>query len=67
MVFPQAQLKIFLEASAVERAQRRLNQLKEKGLHVKFSDLLSEIEERDRRDRERTVAPLKPAENAIIH
>ena len=52
IVFPSAQAKIFLDASAEERANRRLKQLQEKGLDVKFADLLSEIQERDDRDRE---------------
>ena len=66
VVFPQAFRKIFLTASAEERAQRRYKQLKEKGLDVNLSNLTSEIEERDRRDRERAEAPLKEAEDAIV-
>ncbi|MEF1290891.1 (d)CMP kinase [Vibrio sp. M260118] len=66
VVFPQAEAKIFLDASAVERAQRRLKQLQDKGLDVKFADLLSEIQERDDRDRNRPVAPLRPAEDALL-
>ncbi|EED26315.1 cytidylate kinase, partial [Vibrio sp. 16] len=57
VVFPQAEAKIFLDASAEERANRRLKQLQGKGLDVKFDDLLCEIQERDDRDRNRPVAP----------
>ncbi|MBR9873757.1 (d)CMP kinase [Vibrio sp. J1-1] len=66
VVFPHAQAKIFLDASAEERANRRLKQLQDKGLDVKFADLLSEIQERDDRDRNRPVAPLRPAEDALV-
>ncbi|ENN6983448.1 (d)CMP kinase [Vibrio parahaemolyticus] len=66
VVFPSAQAKIFLDASAEERANRRLKQLQDKGLDVRFADLLSEIQERDDRDRNRPVAPLRPAEDALV-
>jgi cytidylate kinase len=66
IVFPQAEVKIFLDASAEERATRRLKQLQGKGLDVKFDDLLSEIQERDDRDRNRPVAPLRPAKDALL-
>ncbi|CAE6895394.1 (d)CMP kinase [Vibrio alginolyticus] len=66
VVFPHAQAKIFLDASAEERANRRLKQLQDKGLDVRFADLLSEIQERDDRDRNRPVAPLRPAEDALV-
>jgi cytidylate kinase len=65
VVFPDAELKIFLLASPEERALRRYNQLKERGISVTLSDLIKELRERDRRDQERTVAPLKPAPDAI--
>jgi len=65
VVFPDAELKIFLLASPEERALRRYNQLKERGISVTLSDLIKELCERDKRDQERTVAPLKPAEDAI--
>lgn len=65
VVFPDAELKIFLEASAEERAMRRFNQLKEKGISVTLSALIEELRERDKRDSERLVAPLKPAEDAV--
>ena len=65
-VFPEAKLKIFLTASAEERARRRHKQLKDKGLDVSLAALSRDIEDRDRRDSERSVAPLKPAEDARI-
>jgi len=66
VVFPKAPVKIFLTASAEERAQRRFNQLKEKGLGVKITRLLDDIRQRDERDQNRTVAPLVPAEGALV-
>jgi cytidylate kinase len=66
VVFPDAPYKVFLTASAEERALRRYKQLKEKGNDVSLSDLTKEIEERDRRDRERSVAPLRRAEDAVL-
>lgn len=65
VIFPDAILKIFLMASPQVRASRRFNQLKEMGIRVNLDDLERELEERDRRDRERPVAPLMPAEGAI--
>jgi cytidylate kinase len=66
VVFPDSALKIFLTASAEERARRRHNQLKEKGLDVSLADLSQEIRERDRRDASRPVAPLHPASDAVL-
>ncbi len=66
VVFPSAVAKIFLDASAKERANRRYKQLQEKGHDVKFDGLLREIQDRDDRDRNRTVAPLRPAEDALV-
>ena len=66
VVFPDALVKIFLDASAEARAERRYNQLKNKGLGVNLRALLEQIQERDARDRERAVAPLRPAEDALI-
>ena len=66
VVFPDAGLKIFLDASAEARAQRRYNQLKNKGLSVSLRGLLEQIEERDARDRQRATAPLKPATDAML-
>ena len=65
-VFTSAVLKIFLTASAEERARRRHKQLKEKGMDVSLAALSRDIEDRDRRDSERSVAPLKPAPDARI-
>lgn len=66
VVFPDAPLKIFLTASAEERARRRYFQLKEKGEAVTLASLLEEIRARDERDMNRTIAPLKPAEGAVV-
>ena len=66
VVFPDAPVKIFLDASAEERAQRRMLQLQEKGFNVNFERLLSEIKERDARDRSRPVARLVPAADALV-
>jgi cytidylate kinase len=66
VVFTDAPVKIFLDASAEARAERRYNQLKNNGLGVNFRALLEQIQERDARDRERVVAPLKPADDALI-
>lgn len=66
VVFTDADLKVFLDASAEERAERRYKQLKNKGLSVSLPGLLAQIQERDARDRGRTVAPLKPAEDALV-
>lgn len=66
VVFPDAPVKIFLDASAEERARRRMLQLQEKGFSVNFERLLSEIQERDFRDRNRAAAPLVPAQDALI-
>ncbi|HEY6543802.1 MAG TPA: (d)CMP kinase [Dokdonella sp.] len=66
IVFRDAPFKFFLTASAAERARRRYKQLKEKGLTVTLAALLREIEARDERDATRKVAPLKPAEGAVI-
>ena len=65
-VFQDAQAKIFLTASPEERAKRRYKQLKDKGIDVTLPALSRDIEDRDRRDSERSVAPLKPAEDARI-
>jgi cytidylate kinase len=66
VVFPQAEVKIFLTADAAERANRRYLELKKKGLDVNIGELLNEIQTRDERDISRTTAPLKPAAGAYM-
>ena len=66
VVFTDAAVKIFLDASAKERADRRYKQLKNKGLSVSLRDLLAQIQERDERDTQRVVAPLRPADDATV-
>ena len=66
VVFPLADVKIFLTATAEERARRRYLELKEKGFDVNIGDLLSEIQARDERDMNRATAPLKPAADAYM-
>ncbi len=65
-VFPDATLKIFLTASLEARAERRYKQLIGKGIDAILPDLLRDLKERDRRDSERVISPLKPAEDAIV-
>lgn len=65
VIFPDARTKVFLTASAEERAQRRYKQLKEKGVSLTLPGLLSEILARDARDANRAVAPLRPADDAV--
>jgi len=66
VVFPSAQIKIFLTASAEERAQRRLQQLQQKGEAVNLAELVKTIKERDERDANRAIAPLVPAAGALV-
>jgi len=66
IVFPDAELKVFLEAGVEERAKRRYKQLKAKGESVILSRLLRDMQARDRRDRERAVAPTVPAPDAVV-
>jgi cytidylate kinase len=66
VVFPDAMLKIFLTADAKERAERRYKQLQDKQISVSLDDVYRELLERDKRDMEREVAPLKPATDAVI-
>ncbi|MCG8324959.1 MAG: (d)CMP kinase [Thiotrichales bacterium] len=66
VVFPTAELKIYLTASPGERAQRRYKQLKEKDIGVNLRQLLADINERDARDTERDISPLRAAEDAVI-
>ncbi|MGB0360567.1 MAG: (d)CMP kinase [Endozoicomonas sp.] len=66
IVFPDAVLKVFLTASAEERAKRRYEQLQQKGIDANFYRLLDDIKARDERDSLRAVAPLRPADDAVI-
>ncbi|MFY9513373.1 MAG: (d)CMP kinase, partial [Rubrivivax sp.] len=66
VVFPDAPLKVFLTASAAERARRRHKQLISKGIPANLDSLRADLEARDERDRNRAVAPLKPAEDALL-
>lgn len=66
VVFPDAILKIYLKADDEERAIRRYQQLKRKGMHTNLSDVLKELKIRDTRDKERAVSPLRPAQEAVI-
>jgi len=65
VVFPKAQVKIFLTASVKERARRRFEELKAKGVSAELDRIRAEVEERDLRDSTRAMSPLKPAEDAI--
>jgi cytidylate kinase len=66
VVFPDAELKLFLTATAAERARRRYNQLIDKGIGANLADLLRDIRVRDERDANRRVAPLRPAQDAVV-
>ena len=66
VVFPEAQLKVFLTATAEARAERRYKQLIAKGISANLTNLTRDLLERDRRDRERTVAPCVPAADAKV-
>jgi len=66
VIFQDAELKIFLTASAGCRAERRYKQLKDKGENVNLTRLFREIKARDLRDQSRSIAPLRPAEDAVI-
>ena len=66
VVFPGARLKVFLVASAAERAERRHKQLISKGIAANIDSLRADLEVRDERDKSRPVAPLKPAEDALM-
>jgi cytidylate kinase len=66
IVFPDAMHKFFLDASPEERAQRRQKQLAENGQKVEFQEILTQIQKRDRDDSGRSLAPLQPAEDAVI-
>ena len=66
VILPDAQLKVFLTATAEERAMRRTNELIEKGQKADYEQVLADIKERDDRDSSRAIAPLKPADDAIM-
>ena len=66
VVFPDAELKIFMTADSIIRAERRLKELVEKGQEVNFEEILANIEERDHLDQTRDISPLRKAEDAII-
>ncbi|MCM1544842.1 MAG: (d)CMP kinase [Ruminococcus sp.] len=66
VVLPNADVKIFLTASAEARAQRRFKELTEKGMDVKFDDVLADMIERDYNDSHRAIAPLKQADDAVL-
>jgi 3-phosphoshikimate 1-carboxyvinyltransferase len=66
VIFPDARLKIFLTASAAERAARRAKQLISKGFSANIAGLRADLEARDERDRNRAAAPLKPAPDALL-
>jgi CMP/dCMP kinase len=66
VVFPQAEAKFFLTATDQERARRRVAELEAKGTQVSFEQTLAEIRERDHRDASRDVAPMKPADDAVL-
>ena len=66
IIFPEAALKVFLQASPEVRAERRANQLKEKGMSVIMHDLLEQIQQRDEEDTNRKISPLKPADDSLV-
>ena len=66
VVFPQAELKIFVTASAEVRAQRRFDELKEKGMPADYNDILKNVQERDYIDSHREVSPLRQADDALL-
>lgn len=66
VIFPDAELKIFLTADAAVRAERRYKELMDRGESVNIAQILSEIKERDERDQNRSVSPLVPAQDAVL-
>ena len=66
IIFPEAALKVYLQASSEVRAERRANQLKEKGMSVIMHDLLDQIQQRDEEDINRKISPLKPADDSLV-
>jgi cytidylate kinase len=65
VIFPDAEFKFFLDAAVEERARRRYRELAAKGVALSYEEVLAQLRERDRRDRDRALAPLKPAPDAI--
>lgn len=66
VICPQADVKLFVTASALTRAQRRLDELNAKGMALKIDEVLADVQARDTRDRDRETAPLKPANDAVL-
>tara|TARA_B100001564_G_scaffold265700_1_gene227217 strand:+ start:2173 stop:2859 length:687 start_codon:yes stop_codon:yes gene_type:complete len=66
IIFPEAALKVYLQASPEVRAERRANQLKEKGMSVIMHDVLKQIQQRDEEDINRKISPLKPADDSLV-
>jgi len=66
VIFPHADVKIYLDASVEERARRRYEELRKAGREISFDDTVREMEERDKRDTERELAPLRKAEDAVV-
>ena len=66
VVFPEADLKIYLDASVEERARRRYEELKERGETIPYDEILAAMKARDKIDSSRKIAPLRPAEDAVI-
>ena len=66
IIFPEAALKVYLQASPEVRAERRANQLKERGMSVIMHDLLKQIQQRDEEDINRKISPLKPADDSLV-
>jgi cytidylate kinase len=66
VIAPDADVKLFVTATPEVRAQRRVKELEERGMHAHFEEVLADIHVRDRRDSTRSVAPLKPADDAIV-
>ena len=66
VVFPSSNLKIYLTADPNERAKRRYNELKQKGINVRFAAVLDDLKQRDSRDKDRSVAPLKVSPDSVI-
>jgi cytidylate kinase len=66
VVFPDAEVKLFLTASAEERARRRVEDLRNRGTRANYDEILAKIRSRDEADSTRAIAPLRPAEDAVI-